>query len=179
MPLGFTRENADRVSERLARVADALGVPVAFENVTYYAHLGARELDEAEFIRRILARCDAGLLLDVNNVFVNSRNHGFDPFALIAALPLERVVELHVAGHEREPDGLLLDTHGAPVDDQVRELLEFTLARTGPVPLLLERDNRVPELSELLDEVRSLQALYERATRPSAAAERRSDAGGA
>lgn len=179
MPLGFTRENADRVSERLARVADALGVPVAFENVTYYAHLGARELDEAEFIRRILARCDAGLLLDVNNVFVNSRNHGFDPFALIAALPLERVVELHVAGHEREPDGLLLDTHGAPVDDQVHELLEFTLARTGPVPLLLERDNRVPELSKLLDEVRSLQALYERATRASAAAERRSDAGGA
>lgn len=179
MPLGFTRENADRVADRLARVEDSLGVPIACENVTYYAHLGPRELDEAEFVHRILSRSNAGLLLDVNNVFVNSRNHGFDPFALIAALPLERVVELHVAGHEREPDGLLLDTHGAPVTGAVYELLEFTLARTGPVPLLLERDHRVPELSVLLEEVRTLRELYDRATRSRTAPERRSGAGSA
>ena len=179
MPLGFTRENAARVAERLERVRDSLGVPVAFENVTYYAHLGPRELDENEFIARILERCDAGLLLDVNNVFVNSQNHGFDPFALIAALPIERVVEIHVAGHEREPDGLLLDTHGAPVTSAVYELLEFTLRRTGPVPLLLERDNRVPELSTLLDEVQSLRALWERATERPDPRERPADASGA
>lgn len=176
MPLGFTRDNADRVAERLERVQDALAVPIAFENVTYYAHLGPRELDETEFIVRILERSSAGLLLDVNNVFVNSRNHGFDPFAFIAALPLDRVVELHVAGHEREPDGLLLDTHAAPVAGAVYELLEFTLARTGPAPVLLERDHRVPELSVLLEEVRNLGALYDRATRGAGAAERRVDA---
>ncbi len=174
MPLGFTRENAERVAERLEHIRDALAVPIAFENVTYYAHLGPRELDETEFIVRILERSSAGLLLDVNNVFVNSRNHGFDPFAFIAALPLDRVVELHVAGHEREPDGLLLDTHAAPVTGAVYELLEFTLARTGPVPVLLERDHRVPELPVLLEEVRNLRALYERATR--GAAERQVDA---
>lgn len=177
MPLRFSRENAARVADRLERTRDALGVPVAFENVTYYAHLGAPELEEAEFIGEILARSSAGLLLDVNNVFVNAQNHAFDPFALIAALPLDRVVELHVAGHEREHDGLLLDTHGAPVERGVYELLEFTLERTGPVPLLLERDNHVPELSVLLDELRKLRALYERATRGHAGREGRSNAG--
>jgi len=177
MPLCSSRENVTRVADRLERVRDALGVPIAFENITYYAELGARELDEAEFIGEILARSSAGLLLDVNNVFVNAQNHGFDPFAFIATLPLERVVELHVAGHEREADGLLLDTHGAPVTSAVFELLEFTLERTGPVPLLLERDNHVPELPELLAEVRSLRALYERATRAHGMRERRAGAG--
>lgn len=175
MPLRASRENVARVVDRLESVRDALGVPIAFENITYYAELGTRELEEPEFIGEILARSSAGLLLDVNNVFVNAQNHGFDPFAFIAALPLDRVVELHVAGHERA-DGLLLDTHGAPVTSAVYELLEFTLERTGPLPLLLERDNQVPEFAALLTEVRTLRSVYERATRAHTR-ERRAGAG--
>jgi uncharacterized protein (UPF0276 family) len=171
LPLAFSKENVIRVADRLDRVSETLGVPLAFENITYYAQLGRRELVEAEFISAILERSHAGLLLDVNNVWVNARNHGFDPFALISALPLDRVVELHVAGHECSPEGLVLDTHGAPVVDPVKELLEFTLERVGPVPLLLERDNNVPELPLLLAEVANLKALYERAVKRRTATE--------
>src|SRR5690606_22683902 len=107
---------------------------------------------------------DCGLLLDVNNVYVNATNHGFDARAFVAGLPLERVVGIHIAGHERLGDshfaaGLLLDTHGAPVCDPVKELLAFTVARTGPVPVLLERDNEVPSLGALLEEVDELQRI--------------------
>ena len=113
----------------------------------------------------VLEASDAGLLLDVNNVYVNSINHGFDARAFIAALDLRRVVEIHVAGHSRKPSGLVLDTHGAPVADPVLDLLAFTLQRTGPRPVLLERDNDVPELDELVREVRSLRNLYDASIR--------------
>src|SRR5690606_24861362 len=117
------------------------GVPMAFENISWYAHPGAPELPETEFIRRVLDRSQGWMLLDVNNVYVNSQNHGFDPYAFIAELPLERVIQLHVAGHTELEDGMLLDTHGAPIIDPVYELLAWTLERTGPRPVLLERDN--------------------------------------
>jgi uncharacterized protein (UPF0276 family) len=163
LPLKACRENVARTAERIARVRDALGVPIALENISYYAHPGRRELPEAEFVREVLERSDAGLLLDVNNVFVNAQNHGDDPRAFIQALPLDRVVEIHVAGHEKRPNGLVIDTHGAKVADPVYELLEWTLERTGPVPVLLERDNDVPPLGELLLEVQRLKRLYARA----------------
>jgi uncharacterized protein (UPF0276 family) len=111
----------------------------------------------------VLEQSNAGLLLDVNNVYVNAQNHGFDPYAFIGALPLERVLEIHVAGHRTLDSGLLLDTHGQSVADPVLELLEWTLERTGPVPVLLERDNDVPELSELLRELSVLRELRARA----------------
>jgi uncharacterized protein (UPF0276 family) len=178
LPLTFSKQNVIRVADRLDRTSETLGVPLAFENITYYAHLGRPELEEAEFISAILDRSPAGLLLDVNNVWVNAQNHGVDPYALISALPLDRVVELHIAGHERSPDGLVLDTHGAPVIDPVKELLEFTLERVGPVPLLLERDNDVPELAVLLAEVADLKVIYERATRAGAGTAKEIRAGG-
>ena len=112
----------------------------------------------------LLAAADVGLLLDVNNVFVNARNHGFDARGMIAALPLDRVVQLHVAGHRIERGGFRIDTHGEPICDEVYALLAFTLERTGPVPVLLERDNAIPPLDELLREVRTLDAIYRRAT---------------
>jgi uncharacterized protein (UPF0276 family) len=112
----------------------------------------------------VLDASGAGLLLDVNNVYVNSLNHGFDPRAFIAALDLGRVVEIHVAGHTRKPSGLVLDTHGARVETPVLDLLRFTLERTGPCPVLLERDNDIPPLADLVREVQELRALYDSVT---------------
>jgi uncharacterized protein (UPF0276 family) len=146
-------------------MSDELGVPFALENITYYVHPGRAELPELDFLHGVLEASDAGLLLDVNNVYVNSVNHGFDPRAFIAALDLERVVEIHVAGHSRKPSGLVLDTHGAPVADPVLELLAFTLQRSGPRPVLLERDNEVPALSELVREVHTLREVYDASLR--------------
>jgi uncharacterized protein (UPF0276 family) len=164
LPLQLSRENVTRVADRVRRMEDRLGLPMAIENVTWYAHPGRQELPEAEFVRAILERADCGLLLDVNNVWVNAQNHGFDARAFVAQLPLERVVQMHVAGHTRTSSGLIVDTHGAPVVDPVLELLEWTLERTGPVPVLLERDNAIPELPELLQEVAKLADVYRRAT---------------
>jgi len=165
VPLKQSTANARRAAERVCVARDALGIPMLVENITWYAHPGRREIPEADFITEVLERADAGLLLDVNNVWVNAQNHGFDPREFIGSLPLSRVKQIHVAGHTRTASGLILDTHGAPVVDPVIELLEWTLALTGPVPVLLERDNAVPELGELLAEVALLAAAYERAQR--------------
>jgi uncharacterized protein (UPF0276 family) len=164
LPLQHCRENVARVAARARRMADTLGVPFALENITYYVHPGRAELTELDFLQSVLEKSGAGLLLDVNNVYVNSLNHGFDPRAFIAELDASRVVEIHVAGHTRRPSGLVIDTHGAAVADPVLELLAFTLARTGPCPVLLERDNDIPPLGELVREVQGLRAIYDRAT---------------
>lgn len=163
LPLQHSRRNVKRVAERARRMRDALGVPFALENITYYAHPGREELSELAFLNAVLEQSGAGLLLDVNNVFVNAQNHGTDPRAFLRGLDLSRVVEIHVAGHTRRPSGLILDTHGAQVADEVLELLELALRLTGPKPVLLERDNDVPPLPELLAEVSVLRAVYDRA----------------
>ena len=163
LPLKHCKENADRVVDRLRGIEDTLGVPMAVENISWYAHPGRPEMPEAEFISRVVERSGCGLLLDVNNVYVNSRNHGFDPYEHIASLPLDRVVQLHVAGHTQRPDGIIIDTHGAPVVDPVIDLLGWTVERTGPLPVLLERDNWIPPLDELLAEVRALDRVYQAA----------------
>src|SRR5690606_36861506 len=135
------------------------------ENISYYAALGRPEMPEAEFVARVVERSEAGLLLDVNNVYVNSVNHGYDPYAFLRALPLDRVVEIHIAGHERRESGLIIDTHGAEVIDPVYDLLAYALERTGPVPVLLERDNDVPPLAVLLEEVARVRSVYSRVMR--------------
>jgi uncharacterized protein (UPF0276 family) len=163
LPLKFSAENVARVAERARRMEGVLERPFALENITYYVHPGAPEMSELTFLQRVLEQSDARLLLDVNNVYVNARNHGFDPREFIAGLPLERVVEIHVAGHQTLESGLLLDTHGQPVADPVLELLEWTIEHTGPVPVLLERDNDVPDLAELLGEVAVLRDIQSRA----------------
>lgn len=163
MPLKFSHENVRRVVDRVHRVQDALSLPFALENISYYAHPGRREMPEAEFVARIVEASGAALLLDVNNVFVNAQNHGDVALDFLKQMPLDRVLEIHVAGHTRQEDGLVIDTHGAAVSDPVYELLEWTLERTGPVAVLLERDNEVPELAELTGEVQRLAAVYARA----------------
>jgi uncharacterized protein (UPF0276 family) len=160
LPLRFSTATADRTADRLCAVQDALGVPMAFENISWYAHPGRAELPETEFINRVLERSGCWLLLDVNNVYVNARNHAFDAYQFISELPLDRVIQLHVAGHTELDSGLLLDTHGAEVCDPVFDLLRWTLERSGPRPVLLERDNNVPELDTLLAEVKLLQDVY-------------------
>ena len=162
LPLPFTDEAVAVVSQRISEAQDALGLPVALENVSYYAPMGADPLAEVDFLNEILSRTGAKLLLDVNNVYVNSQNFGFDARAWIDRVPADRVVQMHVAGHLVREDGLRIDTHGEPVPEGVYSLLEHTLRRTGDKPILLERDNNIPPLEEQLDELRRLAAIVER-----------------
>ncbi|MCX4247281.1 DUF692 domain-containing protein [Paraliomyxa miuraensis] len=163
LPVPFTSAVARRVASRVVEARDRLERPMAVENISWYAELGASQLDEVEFLVEILERADCGLLLDVNNVFVNAQNHGFDPLAWLERIPLERVVQLHVAGHESWEEDLIIDTHGATVRDEVYELMAWVIERTGPRPVLLERDSNIPPLPELLDEIRRLDGVYQQA----------------
>jgi uncharacterized protein (UPF0276 family) len=164
MPLPFTREAVRTAIARIGEARDRLELPTAIENTNYYALCGRAEMPEVDFLLEVLEGADAKLLLDVNNVFVNSRNHGFDPRAYIDRMPKERVVQIHVAGHFVREDALIIDTHGEAVRDEVYDLLEHTLRRTGPVPVLLERDQNFPPFEELVAEVQRLTAIYQRAT---------------
>jgi len=160
LPLPFTDEAARTASQRLSEMRDAIGVPLAFENVSYYATQEPNGLAEADFVVEVLERADAKLLLDVNNIYVNAENFGFDPKAYVDKIPAERVVQIHVAGHLLRDDGLRIDTHGEPVPEDVYDLLDYALRRIGPVPVLLERDNNVPPLDVLLREIERLWAIY-------------------
>lgn len=161
LPLPLTEAAAKHSAARVTEARDRLERPMAIENISYYLKVGAME--ETAFINQVLHEADCQLLLDVNNVYVNSLNHDFDPRAFIEALDLSRVVQIHIAGHEwREDDGLNIDTHGQDVIDPVFELLSWTIERTGPMAVLLERDNNVPPLDTLIAEVGRVQAAYDR-----------------
>ena len=164
LPLPFTEEAVAISSQRLIELRDGIDVPLALENVSYYAPQSVDGLHEVDFVNEVLERTDAKLLLDVNNVYVNSKNFGFDPKAYIDRVASERVVQIHVAGHWVQESGLRIDTHGEAVPDDVFDLLEYALGRLGEVPVLLERDNNFPPLDELLGEIDRLWAIYERAT---------------
>ncbi|HEY3400907.1 MAG TPA: DUF692 domain-containing protein [Geothrix sp.] len=161
LPLPFTREAARHTIARARDLQARLPVPLLLENITYYAELGEAEMDEAAFITEVLEGADVGWLLDVNNVYVNAINFGFDSKAWLSRMPLDRVAQLHIAGHKRFGD-LTVDTHGADVIDPVIELMQWTLGRLGrPVPVLLERDNHIPDLDLLLAERARIQEAYE------------------
>lgn len=161
-PIPFTGDAVEYVAARVRRVQDILERRIALENVSYYARLGG-ELTELEFIRAVLERADCDLLLDVNNVYVNSINHRYDASAFIAGLPAARIRYLHVAGHYVEAEDLRVDTHGADVIDPVWALLDETYARFGVIPTLLERDFNIPPLATLLTEVERIRAAQQRA----------------
>lgn len=152
MPVPFTEAAVQYVADRVQRVQDILQRRIALENASYYAPL-ATELSELEFITAVIDRADCDLLLDVNNVIVNSINHRYDATAFIDALPGDRVRYLHVAGHYHEAEDLRVDTHGSDVSDPVWALLSHTYARLGPVPTLLERDFNIPPLDALRGEL--------------------------
>jgi hypothetical protein len=163
LPLPFTRESARHTISRVRDLQARLPVPLLLENITYYAELGAGEMDEADFITAVLEGADVGWLLDINNVYVNSLNFGFDPKEWLSRMPLERVAQMHIAGHKRFGH-LVVDTHGTEVIQPVIELMQWTLARLGrPVPVLLERDNHIPEFAELLAERARIQKAFDTA----------------
>lgn len=155
LPMPFTQAAVHHVVERIRRVQDIIERPLVLENVSYYASF-ASELTELEFINAVLVQADCKLLLDVNNVFVNSVNHGYDPYAFIAGLPSERIVYGHIAGHTEEYDDLFVDTHGADVKQEVWELLDFAYATHGIFPTVLERDFNIPPLPNLLAEMNKI-----------------------
>ncbi|HEX9082003.1 MAG TPA: DUF692 domain-containing protein [Holophagaceae bacterium] len=165
LPMPFTREAAHHAISRVKALQARLPVPFLLENISYYANLGEPEMSEREFLVDVLEGADCGWLLDLNNVYVNSVNHGFDPKAWLTGMPLHRVTQMHIAGHTWLPEEkVLLDTHGAPVVDPVKDLLAWILPRLGrPVPVLLERDHEIPDLAELLAERDSLQVIYDQA----------------
>jgi len=151
LPLPFTEEAARWLGRRTREASERLERPVALENVTYYATMPTSVLDEGAFLRAALEEADAWLLLDVNNVYVNARNHGRDPSEVLAALPLERTARIHLADH-REEDGLLLDDHSGPPRAAVMRVHLEALARIGrPVPTILEWDHALDTLDALLD----------------------------
>jgi uncharacterized protein len=163
LPLPLSRAAIVHVAARIREAQDRLGLPFAVENITHYLIPGAPSVSEAEFIGEVLHRSGAKLLLDVNNVYVNAQNYGFDPIAFLRSIPLDRVVQLHIAGHTRsEEDEVIIDTHGADVIPPVLDLCAWVIERTGPLPVVLERDHNLPPLPALLTEVGRVEAAYAR-----------------
>jgi uncharacterized protein len=161
LPLPFNQQSIEVCAARIREAEDALGVPIAIEHISYYMRPIGSSLGELDHLNEVLARADCKLLLDVNNVYVNAMNHGFDARAFIAGLPLSRVVQLHVAGHYLRPDGQRIDTHAEPVCEEVFALFEYTMQKLArPLPVLLERDDNFPDFSELAGEVARLDAIY-------------------
>ncbi|MFC1630491.1 MAG: DUF692 domain-containing protein [Arenicellales bacterium] len=152
MPIPFTEEAVHYVSDRIKQVQDIIEQPLVIENVSYYAAPG-KEMDEISFISAILDEADCKLLLDVNNIYVNSVNHRYDASAFLRALPGERIAYVHIAGHYNEAEDLIVDTHGADVIDPVWGLLEEAYEQFGVLPTLLERDFNIPPFKELMTEV--------------------------
>jgi uncharacterized protein (UPF0276 family) len=160
LPVPFTWEAVQHTVERVQRVQDFLGRRIALENVSSYLTFADSELTEWDFLREVVTRAGCDVLLDVNNIFVSARNHGFDPDAYLAAIPVGHVAQFHLAGHQRRPE-LIIDTHDGPVSDEVWGLYERALKRFGPVSTLIEWDDAVPELPVLLAEAEKARARAE------------------
>ncbi len=163
LPLPYAEGVVQHCADRILRVQDRLGRRILVENVSSYLVAPGSEMAEWEFLGSLADRADCGILLDVNNVYVSSVNHGFDPATYLDAVPAERVRQLHLAGHEAW-DGMLVDTHGAVVADEVMRLYTRTIGRLGPVPTLLEWDRDLPDLATLLDERGRIEAAMESRT---------------
>ena len=169
LPIPLTENAVKWTVDRISRVQDILGMRIGIENASYYVAPPGAEMNEGEFISSIVRAADCLLHLDVNNIYVNSRNFGFEALAFLDALPLDRTGYVHVAGHFVEPDGLLIDTHGAGVIDPVWSLLEAAYQRIGPVPTCLERDFNILDLGQLTAEVELIARLQAATRQPKAA----------
>lgn len=165
LPIPFTEKAVGYVAGRIRRAQDILGRRIALENASFYVKAPIADMSEAEFILAILQEADCDLHLDVNNVYVNSVNHGYDPVEFIRSMPGERIAYMHVAGHYRESERLIIDTHGADVIDAVWSLLDQTYRIHGVAPTLLERDFNIPPLHELVQEVERIGLIQSRHAR--------------
>lgn len=162
MPIPFTEEAVKYVAERIRTVQDIIEQPLIIENVSAYAQPG-KQMDEIEFLSSVVDESDCRILLDVNNVYVNSTNHGFNAEDYIRQIPTERISYLHIAGHYEEAEDLLVDTHGATVKQDVWDLLDFTYQQHGIIPTLLERDFNIPSVEELMQEIGIINQIQARA----------------
>ena len=167
MPIPFTLEAVDYVADRISQIQDFLGQRIALENASYYAAPG-QDMSEIEFTAAVLEKADCGLLLDVNNIYVNSINHQYDAREFMASLPTHRVVYGHIAGHYNEAEDLRVDTHGADVIDPVWDLLDLAYKQFGVFPTLLERDFNIPPVDKLLLEVGRISTIQRANSRTSA-----------
>jgi uncharacterized protein (UPF0276 family) len=156
LPIPFTGDAVRHVAARICRTQEILESRIAVENASFYVAAPISEMSEVEFIRAVLEEADCWLHLDVNNVYVNSVNHGYDPVAFLRAMPAERVVYMHTAGHTREAEDLVVDTHGEAVIDPVWKLLGVAYETVGVQPTLLERDYNIPPLATLTKEVQRI-----------------------
>ncbi len=161
MPIPFTEEAVHYVADRIKQVQDIIGMKLAMENVSYYAAPG-QEMSELEFLLAVLEEADCDLLLDINNIYVNSINHKYNPDDFLKALPKERIAYAHIAGHYDEADDLKVDTHGADVKPDVWALLETAYQEFGVFPTLLERDFNIPPLAELFSEVAQIKTIQQK-----------------
>jgi uncharacterized protein (UPF0276 family) len=161
LPLPYTEEALDHVCARIDTVQNRLGRQILIENVSSYLRFKHSTIPEWEFLAATARRAGCGILLDVNNVYVNAANHGFDPHRYLAAIPAEVVQEIHLAGFDSAPSGVLVDTHGKPVHVEVWPLYKSVVARFGPRPTLIEWDTDLPALEVLLAEARKAQDILE------------------
>lgn len=162
MPIPFTEDAVKHVAARIRRVQDILEHKIAIENISYYAAPG-QEMSEIDFFNAVVEEADCNVLIDINNIYVNSVNHGYDAEAFLRAMPGKRIAYAHIAGHYVQAEDFLVDTHGAPVIDPVWHLLAKAYEAFGVFPTLLERDFNLPPLAELLREVDTIRAIQQEA----------------
>ncbi len=160
MPLPYTEEAITQVAERVREVQDFLGRRILLENVSSYVSFASAQMHEWEFLSAIAERADCLILLDINNIYVSSHNHGFDPLEYLAGIAVDRVQQFHLAGHDNQ-GALIIDTHDAPVIDGVWDLYRHAVRRFGPVSTMIERDDKIPPLAELLVELQHARAIAE------------------
>ena len=160
IPLPRTKEAVQHVVKRIQFIQNTFEQPFLIENISYYVNAPNSELPEHGFLTDILEQSNCGLLLDVNNVYVNAQNHGWDAKTFLSQIPLERVVQIHVAGHKHYPEAIV-DTHGSSVCDDVWELLAWVLERTKPCGVMLERDLNIPPFEELRPELLKIRELWD------------------
>ena len=156
LPIPFSEEAVHYVAERIRRVQDILQQEISMENASYYTPAPGKEMAEIDFLKAVLEEANCGLLLDVNNIYVNSVNHQYDAIEFLKKLPAERIRYSHIAGHYNEDKDLIVDTHGADVIDPVWDILDKAYEHFGVFPTLLERDFNIPPIPELLKEVNQI-----------------------
>jgi uncharacterized protein (UPF0276 family) len=165
LPMPYTWEAVKVTTERIRNVQDFLEIPVVVENVSSYAEYHVSEMAEWEFLNEVVERADCGILLDVNNIYVSSQNHSFDPFTYVNAVPAERIAQIHIAGHSKF-EKYILDTHDHPVLEPVWQMYARTIERAGPTATLLEWDDNIPSFEEVHAEALKANRFLNTAAKP-------------